>query len=128
MLSKCRRGLGITRICSITSFVVESDAEIIIKLINGESVDNSELSLLIDEVIGLASKAGIIQFSFCSRESNSLAHSLTRMASVSDDFVFFVFDPSHCLRTDGATFCGSCPGWLDPLMKDVNVVPFPFPV
>lgn len=70
--------------------VVESDAEVVIKLINGNSMDNSEISVLIDEVKELASHARAIQFSFCPKKANGLAHFLARKASVEDDF-FFLF-------------------------------------
>lgn len=81
--------------------VVESDATEIVKLINRESIDLTEVFVFIDEIRELASQANVAMFCFSPRSSNFLAHSLARAVGKNDYFSFFCFGPSPVSRMDG---------------------------
>lgn len=57
--------------------VVESGATEIIKLINREAEDQSEISFLIDEVRERAKLSNAVSFTFCPKSSIFLRHALS---------------------------------------------------
>lgn len=70
------------RLCSsrmilqVGLLVVESDALDVVKILNRECVDLTEITLVIDKIIFLAQCFEHVSFSFCKSARNSIAHRL----------------------------------------------------
>lgn len=56
--------------------IVETDAMEVIKSLNFETIDISDIELIVNEVISLTPKAGVVSFAKCPRKGNQIAHLL----------------------------------------------------
>ncbi|KAL5762711.1 hypothetical protein ACOSP7_018975 [Xanthoceras sorbifolium] len=70
---------------------VESDAATVVGAIRSNSPPHSELSLIVDEILDFASGFPVVNFYFCSRLCNSVAHDLGKLG-ISSSAPYFWFE------------------------------------
>ncbi|KAL5760467.1 hypothetical protein ACOSQ2_019305 [Xanthoceras sorbifolium] len=70
---------------------VESDAATVVGAIRSNSPPHSELSLIVDEILDFASGFPVVNFYFCSRLCNSVAHDLGKLG-ISSSAPYFLFE------------------------------------
>lgn len=105
-------------------FVVESDSNDVINVLNRVFEDQSEISLLVEGIGELASHANVVSFSKCTRANNTGAHNLARTTIDNGDFNFFEC-PFVPLLGCFVFFCRDdiIPSWFFSVLKEELGVP-----
>ncbi|KAL5767060.1 hypothetical protein ACOSQ2_013843 [Xanthoceras sorbifolium] len=81
-------GIHLACASGFSSILVESDFKRVMDLINGVGSSRTELGIMIDWILDFAKRNIIISMLFIPRTSNSVAHSLAKLAlSLADEFV-----------------------------------------
>lgn len=98
--------------------MIESDAAVVIKIINREEESLSKINNLVEEIFQFADKVELVSFDKCSRASNGAAHRLARMV-VFDDPVFV--QPNSFVEEDDSfiflwVLGGIIPAWVSLLL------------
>lgn len=107
-----------------TPIFVESDALNIIKLINEEDEDISEISFLTEEIRRLKNLFVEIHFVFCPRALNAAADRLAR-AAISPP-LNSVLDTSSTVEEGAGVWNGLPPVWVRNLLNEVDVTNFSY--
>ncbi|KAK3229592.1 hypothetical protein Dsin_001473 [Dipteronia sinensis] len=77
------KGLHFAVDSSLLSAVLESDAKWVVDLINNEGKSDADIGVIVSDIVAVSNSSGI-SISFVPRTANMAAHSLAKMALLSD--------------------------------------------